>query len=80
MIVVSLFYTVQYCVKYCVDPIGKTACGARQQLSGCLDGLDKDIKGKQKAALWQGHRRGQTSLFSIYKGGGGVLMSEAFVL
>lgn len=44
------------------------ACGGWWWLSGCLDGLDKDIKGKQKAALWRGHRRGQTSLFSIQVG------------
>lgn len=36
--------------------------------SGCLDGLDKDIKGKQKAALWIGHRRGQTNPFSTQVG------------
>lgn len=40
-----------------------------QWLSGCLDGLDKDIKGKQKAALWRGQGRGQTILFSIFMGG-----------
>lgn len=37
-------------------------------MSGCLDRLDKDIKAKQKAALWRGHRRGQTSPFSIQVG------------
>lgn len=37
-------------------------------LSGCLDRLDKDIKGKQKAALWRGHRHEQTRLFSIQVG------------
>lgn len=44
---------------------GETACGGWRWLSGCLDGLDRDIKGKQKVALWRGHRRGQASLFSI---------------
>lgn len=34
----------------------------------CLDGLDKDIKGKQKATLRRGHRHGQTSPFSIRVG------------
>lgn len=35
---------------------------------GCLDRLDKDIKAKQKAALWRGQRSGQTSPFSIQGG------------
>lgn len=34
-------------------------------MSGCLDGLDKDIKGKQKGTLWKGHRHAQISLLSI---------------
>lgn len=38
-------------------------------MSGCLDRLDKDIKGKQKGTLWQGYRRGQISLLSIQLGG-----------
>lgn len=42
--------------------------GGWRRLSGCLDRLDKDIKGKQKAALWRGHRLGQTRLFSTQVG------------
>lgn len=31
--------------------LGKLHVGDGRWLSGCLDGLDKDIKGKQKAVL-----------------------------
>lgn len=31
--------------------LGKMRVGGGRWLSGCLDGLDKDIKGKQKAEL-----------------------------
>lgn len=68
LIVTGRLHTVQQCDGGSLCPAGETACGGWRWLSGCLDGLDKDIKGKQKAALWQGHRRGQTSLFSIQVG------------
>lgn len=42
--------------------------GGWWRLSVCLDGLDQDIKGKQRVALLRGHRRGQTRLFSIWVG------------
>lgn len=42
-----------------------------QWLWGCLDGLDKDIRAKQKATLCRGRRHGQTGLFSILVGGVG---------
>lgn len=69
LIVTGRLLTVQQQrVRGSLCPAGETACGGWWWLSGCLDGLDKDIKGKQKAALWRGHRRGQTSLFLIQVG------------
>lgn len=49
--------------------LDKRVCvGGWWRLSVRLDGLDKDIKGKQKVALLRGHRRGQTRLYSVWVG------------
>lgn len=83
LIIAGRLHIVQQCVARI--RLGEAACGGWRWLSGCLDRLDKDIKGKQKGALWRGHRRGQASLLSIQVGvsvqgylscrqsGGGVL-------